>query len=710
MLRLLRFRACARPRPVSRALRICVDSRDFSSAVPPPPPPSSAAASPCPSPPPLSPSRDDKAVLTSALTALSASDGALARAADASLAIPSQLWPSVSSALRRRLVHAPASVFPGEDAASRFSALVSASAAFIAASGGRGGGGGGGGGGSSAPLISALLGPLGVVARDSFGEQIEAAALLRRCADLRQPHTWYPHARALRRRIVFHAGPTNSGKTFRALQALKRAHSGVYAGPLRLLALEVYESLNGDGVYASLETGQERREMPFARHAACTVEMLSTERRVDVAVIDEIQMIGDRQRGAAFTRALLGVVAPEVHVCGDPAALPAVAALAALCGDALEVLRYERLGTLTTTERSLESDYSRIEAGDCVVAFSRKDVYAIRRAIERKTAHRCCVVYGSLPPETRSQQSRLFNDPASGFRVLVATDAIGMGLNLHIRRVVFHALEKYDGAGVGPVPPGAVKQIAGRAGRAGSRFPRGWATTLHPADLPYLRACLAAPPEPIGAAGLFPNAEQLIRFAELLPPGTLFSTLIAKFVLASHLDGPYFMCRDSTIKQVAALLQPFPLSLPERCALALVPINLRNIDVRGYFSHYLAQFCAARDVRLDLQLPLASPGYLGRDLEALETKVQALDVYVWLGQRLGPFGFPDLARAADMRREASELLEQALSQMSEATKGDWELSLRTRRERAQQQQLQQQQRWAQPAAAAALAPGVAGFA
>jgi hypothetical protein len=104
--------------------------------------------------------------------------------------------------------------------------------------------------------------------------------------------------------------------------------------------------------------------------------------------------------------------------------------------------------------------------------------------------------------------------------VLVATDAVGMGLNLNIRRVVFHAMDKFDGEAVGPVPPAHVKQIAGRAGRRSSRFPRGWATALHPADLPYLHACLAAPPAPIAAAGLFPNAEQLIRFAELLPADT----------------------------------------------------------------------------------------------------------------------------------------------------------------------------------------------
>lgn len=205
--------------------------------------------------------------------------------------------------------------------------------------------------------------------------------------------------------------------------------------------------------------------------------------------------------------------------------------------------------------RSLGEDYGRVEEGDCIVAFSRRHVYSIRQVVERKTRHRCCVVYGSLPPETRSQQARLFNDPNSGFRVLVATDAVGMGLNLNIRRVVFHSMEKFDGEASGPVPPAHVKQIAGRAGRRSSIYPQGYATTMSDADLPYLHECLKAAPEPITAAGLFPNVEQLSKFAELLPEDTPFASLISKFVLASHLDGPYFMCRDKAITEVAELLQ-----------------------------------------------------------------------------------------------------------------------------------------------------------
>ena len=86
-----------------------------------------------------------------------------------------------------------------------------------------------------------------------------------------------------------------------------------------------------------------------------------------------------------------------------------------------------------------------IQPGDCVIAFSRREIYRLREAIQEATGHKCCVVYGALPPETRSTQARLFNDPDSGFDVLIASDAIGMGLNLNIKRIVFSTLQKFDG-------------------------------------------------------------------------------------------------------------------------------------------------------------------------------------------------------------------------------------------------------------------------
>lgn len=92
----------------------------------------------------------------------------------------------------------------------------------------------------------------------------------------------------------------------------------------------------------------------------------------------------------------------------------------------------------------MRGDYSKIEPGDCIVAFSKADIFSIKREIERKTPHKCAVIYGQLPPETRATQARLFNDENTGYDILVASDAIGMGLNLNIRRTIFHTTVKVN--------------------------------------------------------------------------------------------------------------------------------------------------------------------------------------------------------------------------------------------------------------------------
>ena len=256
-----------------------------------------------------------------------------------------------------------------------------------------------------------------------------------RLADLRYPAEWYPATRQVQRTIHLHVGPTNSGKTYHALQRLEQAKSGVYAGPLRLLAHEVYTRLNAKGKPCSLVTGDERQfpdgpEIPLLN--SCTVEMMPINRDFDVAVIDEIQMIGNKERGWAWTSAFLGVKAKEVHLCGEERVIPLIRELTASMGERLEIHRYQRLSPLRAMTTSLRGDLRQLRKGDCVVSFSRVGIHALRREIENITGKRVAVVYGNLPPETRAEQARLFNDPNNDYDILVASDAIGMGLNLYV--------------------------------------------------------------------------------------------------------------------------------------------------------------------------------------------------------------------------------------------------------------------------------------
>lgn len=262
--------------------------------------------------------------------------------------------------------------------------------------------------------------------------------------DLRNPASLYPRARQKKRNIVMHVGPTNSGKTYRALVALASAKSGKYLGPLRLLAYEIYYRLNNglisipnpdggpplsENKACHLITGDQHRMEPGADFASMTVEMCNPDDATRVAVVDEIQMIADNERGGSWTRVVLGESSNEIHLCGEATAVPLVRKLLESTGDNLVVNNYERLTPLTMESRDL-GDLRNVKPGDCVVAFRRADLFWIKAAIEKKTGLKCAMVYGGLPPETRAEQAQLFNDKDSGYDVLVASDAVGMGLNL----------------------------------------------------------------------------------------------------------------------------------------------------------------------------------------------------------------------------------------------------------------------------------------
>ena len=178
---------------------------------------------------------------------------------------------------------------------------------------------------------------------------------LRTTSDLTSPASWYPYSRLFSRKIIYHGGPTNSGKTFNALQRLKSSSSGLYLGPLRLLALEIYEDLTASGIYCDLVTGQEKRTVPFSTHKSATVEMCPMIDEFDVVVIDEIQMLSDHHRGHAWVKALLGVRSREVHVCGGTEARNLVKRLCEETGDEFEEIYYERFNELKVSERLLLS-------------------------------------------------------------------------------------------------------------------------------------------------------------------------------------------------------------------------------------------------------------------------------------------------------------------------------------------------------------------
>ncbi|XP_061670301.1 ATP-dependent RNA helicase SUPV3L1, mitochondrial isoform X1 [Syngnathoides biaculeatus] len=492
---------------------------------------------------------------------------------------------------------------------------------------------------------------------------------LRKISDLRVPANWYPEARAIQRKVIFHAGPTNSGKTYNAIQRYLAAKSGVYCGPLKLLAHEIFEKTNQADVPCDLVTGEERTfvdaEGRVSGHVACTIEMCSVTTPYEVAVIDEIQMIRDPSRGWAWTRALLGLCAEEIHVCGEPAAIEFVRELMFTTGEEVEVHTYQRLTPFSILDSAVES-LDNLRAGDCIVCFSKNDIYSISRQIEAKGLE-CAVIYGSLPPGTKLSQAKKFNDPDDPCKILVATDAIGMGLNLSIKRIIFNSLVKPNVNEKGEkhmetISTSQALQIAGRAGRFSSKFKEGEVTTMHRDDLPVLKDILSHTVEPIETAGLHPTAEQIEMFAYHLPEATL-SNLIDIFVSLSQVDGLYFVCNIDDFKFLADMIQHIPLNLRSRYVFCTAPINKKQPFVCTSFLKFARQFSRDEPLTFDwicrhVNWPLSPPKNI-KDLVHLEAVHDVLDLYLWLSYRFMDM-FPDTAFVREIQRELDTTIQEGV--------------------------------------------------
>ncbi|WP_078553596.1 helicase-related protein [Bacillus alkalicellulosilyticus] len=301
---------------------------------------------------------------------------------------------------------------------------------------------------------------------------------------------------------VLHIGETNTGKTFQALERMKKAASGIYLAPLRLLALEVYDKLNHEGVPCSLKTGEEEKEVEGAQHSSCTVEMFHEKEFYDVVVIDEAQMIADKDRGFSWYKAITKANATEVHIIGSRNSKNMILQL--LGASKIEVRDYKREIPLEVEGNPFSIKDT--QKGDALVCFSRRRVLETAARLQNDR-HSVSMIYGSMPPETRQKQMQRFLDGET--TVIVATDAIGMGLNLPIRRIVFLENEKFDGTRRRRLNSQEVKQIAGRAGRKGIYNVGKVAFTQ---DIRQMKKLLHQDDEPVHTFAIAPTKSVLERF------------------------------------------------------------------------------------------------------------------------------------------------------------------------------------------------------
>ncbi len=474
----------------------------------------------------------------------------------------------------------------------------------------------------------------------------------------------FPVARALKRNIHFHLGPTNSGKTYEALQVLQKARSGVYLAPLRLLAMEIRDRLMEAGVPCNLVTGEERVLIPEAMHTACTVEMMNPSHEVDVAIIDEIQMLQDVSRGYAWTAATIGAPARDVFVCGSDAVTePCLRAIEAL-GEHYEIVRLERKTPLMLETEALSgARYSRwklkqhLRKGDAVIAFARKDVLTLSARF-RQWGFGVASIYGALSPEVRRTEARRFSSGEAG--IMVATDAIGMGLNLPIRRVVFSSTHKFDGIATRDLNATEVRQIAGRAGRYGI-YPTGYVNAFENDELMHIDHMLTtSDTAELKKLPITPNLFHMQVLAEARHSNKI-GELLAYFTERVGVDSPVFETAALSVhvNQGNLIDEHAPhLNLAHKFIFSCAPVSLDKDHERDYFLACLKSFAESTKRRLPLApnwLTATSPKYL----ENAENLSKDISLYAWLA-----FKFTDIFYQGnlvpELRNTVSRYIEQAL--------------------------------------------------
>ena len=260
------------------------------------------------------------------------------------------------------------------------------------------------------------------------------------------------------KKIVALLGPTNTGKTYLAIEKMLQYESGIFGLPLRLLAREVYDKCvkKVGKEKVALITGEEKIVPGSADYFICTVESMPKDKIVDFIAIDEIQMCADRERGHVFTDRLLNLRGEKITMfLGSQVMKKIIEDLV----KNVEFVRQERFSKLTY---SGYKKISRLDRKAAIIAFSIEEVYALAELVRRQKGG-AAVIMGSLSPKTRNSQVELYQSGDVGY--LVATDAIGMGLNMDINEIYFSNLKKFDGKKTRRLSIVEISQIAGRAGR-----------------------------------------------------------------------------------------------------------------------------------------------------------------------------------------------------------------------------------------------------
>jgi ATP-dependent RNA helicase SUPV3L1/SUV3 len=469
----------------------------------------------------------------------------------------------------------------------------------------------------------------------------------------------HTEARRINRKIIYHMGPTNSGKTYHAIEALCKAKNGCYLAPLRLLASELFDTMNNKGVKTTLLTGEEVLEIPDATHFSSTIEMARLQQRFECCVIDEIQMLTDSQRGWAWTRALVNIQADEVHICGDHSVLELVKQVLALCGDTLEIREYTRMTELNVMENQIP--LSQLEKNDALIVFSRRNALKYKADLE-ELDFKVSIVYGRLSPEVRREQARKFDEGETD--IMVSTDAIAMGMNLPVKRIVFSALSKFVDNKENPLTFSEIKQISGRAGRF-KRFPVGHVTTLNRVEdgLRILKNALAHTLSQSDKAMVGPDLDIFSSVNNALDSNSLPSLSLSEFLRLFNtmtFRKPFYCVDMKEMIELAEMVEAADedrtLSNAEIFGFACAPVNLGLIEHVQYYLWMLSHYVGNHTINNE---PIDDRS---DNIDYLETSIKCVELYQWLSRHFDNKNFVfDEKALLENKSKAIERLNELLS-------------------------------------------------
>jgi len=466
-------------------------------------------------------------------------------------------------------------------------------------------------------------------------------------------------ARRINRKVIYHMGPTNSGKTYHAIESLVKAKTGCYLAPLRLLASELFDTMNSKGAKTTLLTGEEVIEVPDASHFSSTIEMAKLQSRFDCCVIDEIQMLTDPQRGWAWTRALVNIQADEIHLCGDHSVLELVKQILALCGDTLEIREYTRMTELNVMNHQIP--LTQLEKNDALIVFSRRNALKYKADLE-EIGFKVSIVYGRLSPEVRREQARKFDVGETD--IMVSTDAIAMGMNLPVKRIVFSALSKFVDNKELPLTYSEIKQIAGRAGRF-NRFPVGTVTTLNRVEdgLKTLKEALGYHLSQSDKAMVGPDLEIFKSVNQALEANSLSSLSLSEFLRLFNtmtFQKPFYCVDMKEMIELAELVEAADennkLSYAEVFGFSCAPVNMGLIEHVQYYMWILNHY-------VNDQLIMNEPiDETSDNIDYLETSIKCVELYQWLSRHFDNKNFSyDVEKLLDNKSKAIEKLNELLS-------------------------------------------------